>query len=110
VYAKDLVVDHHGQSEEVEHIREVMPHICVAVFPCAFGVEAIGLCYATGLVVSSDQVNARRVAKFEADEEGDGLDREETTVNVIACAMVLVSGRLHPLSRGEGWVCLPRNK
>ena len=27
VYAEDLVVNDHGEGEEVEHIREVGPHV-----------------------------------------------------------------------------------
>lgn len=52
--AKDLIVDHYRQREEVEHVGEVVPHICVAVFPCALGVEAVGLGHAAGLVVAAD--------------------------------------------------------
>lgn len=61
-----------------------MPDVGVAVFPVAFGVEAVGLGYASGLVVAADQVHARWVAQFEADEEGDGLDGEEAPVDVVA--------------------------
>lgn len=82
--AKDLIVDHHGQREEVEHIREVMPDVRVAVFPRAFGVEAVGLGDAARFVVAADEVDAGWVAQFEADEEGDGFDGEEAAVDVVA--------------------------
>lgn len=84
MHAEDLVVDHDGQREEVEHVREVVPDVGVAVFAVAFGVEAVGLGYASALVVASDEVHARWVAQFEADEEGDGLDGEEASIDVVA--------------------------
>lgn len=41
MYAEDLVVNDNTQREEVEHIRKVMPHICIPVFPRTFRVEAV---------------------------------------------------------------------
>jgi hypothetical protein len=62
----------------------VVPDVGVAVFAAAFGVEAVGLRDAAGLVVAADEVNSVRVAQFEADEEGDGFDAEEAAVDVVA--------------------------
>ena len=84
MHAKYLVIDHDGEGEEIEHVGEVVPNVGVAVFAVAFGVEAVGLCYASGLVVASDQVHARGVAQFEADEEGDCFDGKETAVYIVA--------------------------
>lgn len=36
-----LVVDYDRKSQEIEHIRKVMPHIGIAVFATAFGIKAI---------------------------------------------------------------------
>jgi len=36
-----LVIDDDRQRQIVEHVREVVPHIRIAVFAAAFGVEAI---------------------------------------------------------------------
>ena len=41
---KDLIIDHHTQSEEIEHVSEVMPDIRIAILSSAFSVEAIRLC------------------------------------------------------------------
>jgi hypothetical protein len=38
---KDLIVDDDTQGEKVEHVRKVVPHICVPVFPRAFRIEAV---------------------------------------------------------------------
>ena len=43
VDAEDLVVNDHGECEEVEHVREVGPDVRAAVFSYAFGVEAVCL-------------------------------------------------------------------
>lgn len=32
VYAEDIVVDDDGEGQVVEHIREIMPDVCVAIF------------------------------------------------------------------------------
>ena len=45
--AKDLVADDNAQSQEVEHVREVMPDVGAAIFACAFRVEAVRLCDAS---------------------------------------------------------------
>ena len=85
MHAEDLVVDYDGQCEEVEHVGEVVPHVRVAVFAGALGVETVGLGYTPGFVVAADEVDAVRVAEFEADEEGDCFDGEEAAVDVVAC-------------------------
>ena len=56
--AEDLVVDHHAECQEVEHVGEIVPDVGVAVFPGTFSIEPVGLGYAAGFVVSSDEVDA----------------------------------------------------
>lgn len=63
--AEDLVVDYDAQSEEIEHVGEVVPDIRIAVFPCTFGVETVGLCNASRLVVASNQMHALGVSQFQ---------------------------------------------
>ena len=82
--AKDAVVNDNRECEEVEHVGEVVPHVGVAVFAIAFGVEAVRLRDAARFVVAADEVHAGGVAEFEEDEEGDGLDAEEAAVDVVA--------------------------
>ncbi len=36
-------------------------------------------------MVAADEVDAVGVAEFEADEQGDCFDAEETTIDVVAC-------------------------
>ena len=76
VDTEDLVIDDDGQGQVVEHIRKVVPHIGIAVFATAFGVEAIRLCYTAGFVVATNEMDSIRVSKLQAHEEGDGFDAE----------------------------------
>lgn len=55
---ENLVIDHDAEGKEIEHVREVMPDVGVAVFSCAFGVETVGLGDASRLVVATDEMNA----------------------------------------------------
>lgn len=84
VDAEDLVVDDDAERQEVEHVREVVPDVGVAVFARTLGVEAVGLRDAAGFVVTADEVHAVWVSELEADEEGDGFNAEEATVDVVA--------------------------
>ena len=86
VYAEYPVVDHDAQRQEIEHVGEVVPYVCVTVFAIAFRVETVGLSHPAGFVVPPDQVDARWVAEFEEDEKSDGLDAEEAAVDVVACS------------------------
>jgi hypothetical protein len=40
---KDLIVDDNTQSEKVEHVCEVVPHVGVPVFPRAFRIKSVRL-------------------------------------------------------------------
>lgn len=52
--AEYLVVYNDAEGEEVEHVCEVVPDVCVSVFPSTFGVEAVGLGDAAGFMVAAD--------------------------------------------------------
>lgn len=87
VHAKDLIVDYHTKSEEVEHVSEIVPDVGIAVFPSAFGVEAIGLGDASRFVVPADKMDALRIAELEADKERYCFDAEKTSVDIVAWIM-----------------------
>ena len=69
VNTEDLVVDDTAQGEIVEHVGEVMPDCGVAVFPRAFGVEAVRLGDTARLVVATNEVDSVWVAQLQADQE-----------------------------------------
>lgn len=84
VDAKDLVVDDDRQRQEVEHVGEVVPNVCIAVLPRTLGVETVRLGNASRLVVATDKVDSVWIAQLQADQKRDCFDREETAVNIIA--------------------------
>ena len=84
VHAEDLVVDHHRQRQEGEHVGEVVPHVGVAVLARALRVEPVRLRHAARLVVAADQVHPVRIPQLEAHEEGYRLDAEHAAIDVVA--------------------------
>ena len=84
VQAEDLVVDEGRQGQVVEEVGEEFPDVGVAVFAQALVVEAVDLRDLAGFVVAAQDGDAVRVADFERDEQGDGLDGEVAAVYVVA--------------------------
>lgn len=82
--AEDLVIDDDGEGQVIEHVGEVVPDVCVAVFAIAFCIEAVRLGDASRFVVTTDEVHTVGIAELETHEEGDGFDGEETTIYVVA--------------------------
>ena len=58
VHAEDLVVDHRRQTEVVEDLGAVAPHVHRAVLPQTLVVEAVDLRDLPRLVVAADEGNA----------------------------------------------------
>lgn len=83
VEAEDLILNQGSKGEVIKEVREILPDISVAIFPQTLVVEAIDLCDLTGLVVSTQDRDALRVADFESNKESDGLDGVVPTVNVV---------------------------
>jgi len=86
VKTENLVVDKRSQGKVVEEVRETFPDVRIPVFAQAFVVETIDLGNLSGLVVSSKNCNALRVANLESDQESDGLDGEVSSIDIVACA------------------------
>jgi hypothetical protein len=81
--AEDLVFDEGGEGEEVEEVGEIFPDVCVSILSEAFVVETVNLSDLARFVVATEDGDALGVADFESDEEGDGLDGEVSTVNIV---------------------------
>ena len=45
-------------------------------------------------MVAADEMDAMRIAQFEADKEGDCFDGEEATINIVTCKFVSSSKSL----------------
>lgn len=84
VQAEDLVVDERGKWEVVEEIGEELPHIRIAVLAQTLVVEAVHLRNLSTLVVAAEDGDALGVADLQRDQEGDGLDGEVSTIDVVA--------------------------
>lgn len=69
MHAENLVVDNDGQRQEIEHVRKVVPYICIAVFSRALGVEAVRLGDATRFVVATNEVDSMWIAQLQADQK-----------------------------------------
>lgn len=41
MHTEDLVVDDNAQGKKIEHIRKVMPNVCVSVLSRTLGIESI---------------------------------------------------------------------
>lgn len=62
MYAEYVVIYDDGECEEVEHVREVVPDVGIAVFAATFGVEAVRLGDAARLMVAADECDTVRVS------------------------------------------------
>lgn len=87
VKAEDLLVDEGGEGEVIEEICEVLPYVGVAILSETLVVEAIDLCDLTGFVVSSEDCDSLGISDFESNEQGNGLDRVVSSINVVAFAI-----------------------
>ena len=74
VDTEDLVVDDHAEGQKIEHIGEIVPDICVAVFAGALGIEAVGLRHTPRLMIPTDQMYTVRVSQFKTDKQGNGFN------------------------------------
>jgi hypothetical protein len=82
--AEDLILNESGQWKIVKKICEVFPDICIAILAQALVVKAVNLGNLARFVVTTEDGYAGRVSNFEGNEEGDSLDGEISTINVVA--------------------------
>lgn len=91
--AEDLVIDEGSERKVVEEVCKVLPDVGIAVFAKTLVVESVNLGDLTRLVVSSEDGDALGIADFEGNEEGDGLHRVVSAINVISYrSRILASG------------------
>jgi len=84
VKAEDLVIDEGSEGKIVEEVCKVLPDVGIAVFAKTLVVESVNLGDLTRLVVSSEDGDALGIADFEGNEEGDGLHRVVSAINIIS--------------------------
>jgi hypothetical protein len=93
VQAEDLLLDERRERQVIEQVREVLPHVCVPVFPEALIVESVDLRDLARLVVASQDGDAIAITNFQCDEERHRLDRVVPAVDVVAHEQVVGVGR-----------------
>jgi hypothetical protein len=86
--AENLIVDESGKREVVEEICEVFPHVCVAIFPETFIVEAIDLGDLTRFVIATEDCDALRISDFESNEESNSFNGIISPIHIITCTYV----------------------
>jgi hypothetical protein len=83
VHAKDAVLHQRGHREVVEQVREVFPHVRVAIFAQALVIETVHLRNLSALVVATGESDAPRVANLKCDQERHTLEGVVTTIDVV---------------------------
>ena len=83
MHAEDLVVDDGRQSQVVEYVCAVAPHVDTAELAQAFVIEAVHLCDLAGLVVAANQSNALWITHLQSNQKQEGLDGVAATVDEI---------------------------
>lgn len=85
VYTKDLIVNDTAQRKVVEHVGEIVPDCCVAIFSRTLRVKAIRLCNTSAFMITSNEVDSVRISELETDQKADGFDAEQPAINIVAC-------------------------
>jgi hypothetical protein len=83
MHAEHSAIHYGAQSQIVEHLAAVAPHVCAAVLARTLVVEAVHLRDLPRLVVAADERDAVRIADFVRQQEEEGLDAVEATVDEV---------------------------
>lgn len=88
--AKDVVLDDGTKGEVVKETGEVLPDVGITILSQAFVVESINLGDLFGLVVATKDRDTVGVTDLHANEEGDGLNRVVTAIDVVAHEQIVI--------------------
>ena len=86
MHAKHPAVHDRAEREVVKHVAAPPPHVGAAVLALALVVEPVDLGDLPRFVVAADERDAFGVAHLEGEQEQEGLDAVEPSVDEIACA------------------------
>lgn len=92
--AEDVSFDDGSQGKVVEEGGEVLPYICVSVFPEALVVEAVDLGDLLTLVVTSKDSDSVRVPDLQCNQKSHCFYRVVSSIDVVAHEKVVVVGEL----------------
>lgn len=83
MHTEYLVVDDHAEGQKVKHVRKMMPHVGITIFPRALCIKSIWLCDASWFMITTNKMNAMRVSQFQTNKKGNRFDTEQASINVI---------------------------
>jgi len=84
VETEDLVLNHGCQWQEIEQICVVLPNIGISIFPQTLIVKTIHLCNLSRFMISAQNSDSILEPDFQANQEGNGLNRVVPSINVIS--------------------------
>ena len=84
VRAEDLILDDSREGQMVEHVRDVLPHVRVAVLAQALVVEAVHLRDLPALVVTAEKRDAVGPSRLHRDDGANRLHRVVPSIDVVA--------------------------
>ena len=83
VQTENSIRDDRGHGQIIEGVREVFPHVGVAVLSQAFVVKPVDLGDLTTLVVPAEDGDAGSVADFQRHEQRDGFQGIISAIDVV---------------------------
>ena len=94
-------IHHRSQTQIIKHVTAVPPHVHAPVLPLALVVESVDLGDLARLVVPSNERESIWIADFESQEEKEGLDGVETSIDEVTL-LVQERGRRERQEKGSG--------
>lgn len=82
--AEYLALDNGSDTKVIEDFCAIFPRVCVAILSDRLVVETVDGGDLASLVIASQESDVRRVLHLEAEEELEGLDRVEATIDEVA--------------------------
>ena len=92
MHAEETVVDDRGQGEVVEHVSTVPPHVERTILSQTFIIEAIDLSDLPAFMVASDKRDKIGIADLISEEQEEGFDAVEASVDEISDEEVADTG------------------
>lgn len=102
MYTEYLIVDDHTEGQKIEHVGKVVPYVGIAVLSGTLGIESVGLCHTSRLVIAAYQMHSVWVSKFQTDKERNGFDTEHSAIDVVACGLSDIGPEVR-YSNQRGW-------
>jgi len=83
MHAEHPPIHHRSQTQIIKHVTAVPPHVHAPVLPLALVVEPVDLSDLARLVISSNERESIWIADLESQQEEEGLDGVETSIDEV---------------------------